>query len=1326
MSHFLSFAKAKLWFLLSFGLLLIFVGLFSPKPLAANNGQLFFSLNGTLAVGQTIQPLVPIFGTPRDFNFALTIVGGGPVELTIFDSNSQVVWTGTARSGETLWGTGTLTVGQNSFTLTNNGSASSDFSLKMYNLPTAPFIWEGMAAAVGLFSEVRVIFPSSGLYTFDLGVDAGKYQFFVNDAYIQKTAVANTSVTYFVPAGTHTLAIVQDATAGASWGVDISGPGAAADALPYTKTGTGLLGSDPRFREEWLPISLATASQVNLALNLTGNAAETLTLDVTTPGTRHNEAVLDAVYGGELIWATLDLPAGVSLIRLTAANSNTAVMSYSLTVDLLPAPSYTWQGKAHPAGLNSESRVTFPSSGLYTFSFAVASGRYQFQVNQNFLLKTIEQTDSVTYYIPAGTHTLNLIQDSSLGAADWSVTITAGPTTPDMLPYAKMGGNLGGLGNDFNQEWLPIALDTAQTVNLELTATGSMTDSFHLEVYYNATGSTTVYTLDNILGSETIWTNFPLTAGLNRLRLIADAGNVGQLSYDLQVTAVPQNGSANWSGYGLANGNFSSIMVNFPQSGLYRFAIENAQGFANLLLDQNMPTRALLAQSDGSYDIMVSAGMHEIFTVQDPAYPATDWSASVMPVTAVASFFNFSGSLQAGESVVSIYPAAAAQPFNLEWRVSGADNVLLAINDADGNPIWQGTAQDGETLWGTDTLPPGNNSLLFFNPGPGSANIELTLYHLPTAPYSWSGVADPDGLNSEIRLSFPNSGLYTFSYETDGLIQFLVNEEFIQKTVPANGSVTYYVPAGTHTLVIDQESGGGVVDWTLNISAVGAATDTLPYTKMGGPLGDSDFDTEWLPIHLSQGSSVNVSFTVTGTAGDSLTFATGNFNVQLFAGETYWASLALDAGTTLFQLLADDANSGALNYEITVYALPALPYVWDGRSTPQVGVNRYSIIQLPFAASGLYTFDFGLDNGRYQFHLNDDYLQKVVDGPSSITAYVPEGIHELVIRQDSVQGADWDVTITFVAATPDMLPFNKMGGALGGTNNEFTTDILPLFTASPAEVNLSLSVTGQMTESLELLVYELQTAAPILSLNPVYGDETLWATFSLPANGVALMLMNDAGNVSGVAYELTVDVVPQITGTAANRITWHGVAASAGLNPTMRLDTAVSGVYLVEVDMPQDGFIAFSVDDTVVRAPQGFFYSFEVPLSAGLHLFVGQQNNAPLTTWILTATLLTADAPQITAVTPAALSTGFATTITLTGSNFMPGATVSLRQGSTIIPLTGVTVVNATTVTAVVPATVAVGVYDLILTNPDAQSATLPEGLTVQTISLYLPVIIKP
>jgi hypothetical protein len=287
-----------------------------------------------------------------------------------------------------LWGTGALTNGHNPLSIQNLGSEMASFALRFYDLPTAPYMWSGTAASVGLQSVIRVNFPTAGLYTFDLGVAAGQYQFLLNEDYIRKTAVSDTSVTYFVPAGTHTLTLLQSDISGASWQVDISAPGNAADPFPYHKTGVGLLGSSERFDTEWLPVYLIQPTALNLAVTVTGNVGETVSLDVMQPGNRLPESLLPTIYTGETVWATLDLPAGINLIRLEADGTNSDPVQYELVLDNLTMPDYLWSGSANPAGSLSESRMIFPAGGLYTFTFSLGNGRYQFQLNDDYLQKT--------------------------------------------------------------------------------------------------------------------------------------------------------------------------------------------------------------------------------------------------------------------------------------------------------------------------------------------------------------------------------------------------------------------------------------------------------------------------------------------------------------------------------------------------------------------------------------------------------------------------------------------------------------------------------------------------------------------------------------------------------------------------------------------------------------------------------------------------------------------------------------------------------------------------------------------------------------------------
>ena len=88
-------------------------------------------------------------------------------------------------------------------------------------------------------------------------------------------------------------------------------------------------------------------------------------------------------------------------------------------------------------------------------------------------------------------------------------------------------------------------------------------------------------------------------------------------------------------------------------------------------------------------------------------------------------------------------------------------------------------------------------------------------------------------------------------------------------------------------------------------------------------------------------------------------------------------------------------------------------------------------------------------------------------------------------------------------------------------------------------------------------------------------------------------------------------------------------------------------------------------------------------------------------------------APTVTAVSPTSGSTAGGTAVTITGTGFLSGATVSF--GGTAA--TGVNVVSATSITATTPAHAA-GAVNVVVTNTDAKNGTLTNGFTYNTVSL--------
>lgn len=87
-----------------------------------------------------------------------------------------------------------------------------------------------------------------------------------------------------------------------------------------------------------------------------------------------------------------------------------------------------------------------------------------------------------------------------------------------------------------------------------------------------------------------------------------------------------------------------------------------------------------------------------------------------------------------------------------------------------------------------------------------------------------------------------------------------------------------------------------------------------------------------------------------------------------------------------------------------------------------------------------------------------------------------------------------------------------------------------------------------------------------------------------------------------------------------------------------------------------------------------------------------------------------APAPTVTTVTPALGPSVGGTGITLTGTGFVAGATVTVGGAAA----TGVTVVSATSITATTPAGTAGSTAVIIVTNADTQSATLSGTFTFQ------------
>ncbi len=596
---------------------------------------------------------------------------------------------------------------------------------------------------------------------------------------------------------------------------------------------------------------------------------------------------------------------------------------------------------------------------------------------------------------------------------------------------------------------------------------------------------------------------------------------------------------------------------------------------------------------------------------------------------------------------VTIYSPGSA---NLRLEIGGGaatDKLTLTLLASGGATIQSWDVQSGEVAWVSAELPAGG-AVSLHNPGSAPLTYKLTAYALGVVPNitsdtaTWGGIARGNGIHSTIRVNVPAAGRYRFTLgASGGSFQINVDNGYLLKTVdpssaPNPDDSTYYLDAGVHTLTIMQATGAALTTWSVALAAVGGL-DALPSAESSAVLGGGGFSEEWIPVHIQAGAQVNLNITSTGAAADSLVVSLYNSSratpvftsTTVYGGETVWGSGALADGANALHIVA--AGSGSLAYTITVSGIAPVPTTLTGISygAPAHSSGGNSTALLTFPAAGLYSFTLGASAGRYQILLNSQYLQKTVTSAgATFTAYVPAGIYPIVIAQDpAAASTSWSIAVAPTDAAADSLPYSRSGGTLGGPNNAFTEEWLPIQAGAGVPVNLKVSVTGAAADALQIELYKVDSADAPYRIAKVYGGEIAWGSAAL-ANGTNLLhIIAPASNSGMLDYQIDIKPIDAIPGS------WSGTSLSAGLNSTLRVSAPVAGTYNVTVTVTAG--TGQLLIDTTASAKQGIHVAssttvLRVPLSAGLHTFTFQQDaGQPVTSWEIAADLRSSDTRKV-------------------------------------------------------------------------------------------------
>lgn len=600
-----------------------------------------------------------------------------------------------------------------------------------------------------------------------------------------------------------------------------------------------------------------------------------------------------------------------------------------------------------------------------------------------------------------------------------------------------------------------------------------------------------------------------------------------------------------------------------------------------------------------------------------------------------------SGSLTGGQSLQdqTIYSFSGQANLRLDISGGSADETITAIvKDSGGAPITSFVGRNGETIWGTVTLPANARIALTNNSGV-TLNFMLNVYAVDIAPSfaegvgTWSGTSKSVGIQSAVTINMPSDGLYGFTLAASGgAYQFVVDNNYVRKTVvagnvPNPSDTVYYLSAGAHTFSIVQDPASSVVTgWSVAVSPIGGS-DVLPSNESASVLGGgSFFREEWIPLVVAEGATVDIRIEVAGSATDNLSMELLSGGTQVFSstsvfgGEVAWASTSVAAGANALHIVTRNGNAASLAYNIQIQAVPQAPFSWSGVTYGQT--NRpgegSSSIQLNFPTSGLYTFAMAANSGRFQFMLADDYIQKTVTDTTStaLSAYVDAGTYTLKVAQDPQQPVtSWKIDIQPGSAATDTLPFVRQSGTLGKADNSaFDEEWLPLQSDAARPINLKIVAHGSANDSLRIELYngsELKYTAAT-----VYGGETFWAPADLVAGTNRLHIVATGTQMS---YEATVAAI----GDAPS--SWAGMSDQKGLHSTAVLNAPVNGVYdvVMTVDEGEANLVVDNAAGTAaVNQIAANVVTLRVELAKGLHSFtVNQDASLARTSWSVTISL---------------------------------------------------------------------------------------------------------
>ena len=213
--------------------------------------------------------------------------------------------------------------------------------------------------------------------------------------------------------------------------------------------------------------------------------------------------------------------------------------------------------------------------------------------------------------------------------------------------------------------------------------------------------------------------------------------------------------------------------------------------------------------------------------------------------------------------------------------------------------------------------------------------------------------------------------------------------------------------------------------------------------------------------------------------------------------------------------------------------------------------------------------------------------------------------------------------------------------------------------------------------------------------NDHWGNDSVFVQFSDSVNSSGMPAYR-IGTTSGTEVNLE-----DCSGCGLSGWGWQDNGWGVGvLGPQIYFQS--TGSHTIRVQTREDGF---SIDQ-IVMSPATYLNNSPGALRND-NTILPSSNGPPPT-----------QPPTVTAISPNSGSTSGGTAVTITGTNFVSGATVTFG----VTAATSVSVSNSTTITATTPAHSA-GAVNVVVTNPSGQSGTLTGGYSFTTPAPQPPTV---